>query len=131
MRSARLKLVFGVAAVGAAMVYLGITGARNGWVYYLSVDDYAARAETHGARSRVHGIVGPGAVVDPVGFTAQFDLRGQSRVIRVEYRGAVPDLFAEGREVVVEGTTDDRGTFLADVLLTKCGSKYEPAGAVE
>ncbi|MCC7390414.1 MAG: cytochrome c maturation protein CcmE [Phycisphaerales bacterium] len=129
MRKARLKLVVGVGAIAAALLYLGVTGARDGWVYYLSVDEYASRPETQGARSRVHGTVGPGATADPIAFGARFDLRGQARVIRVEYRGAVPDLFAEGREVVVEGTTDEAGTFVADVLLTKCGSKYEPAGA--
>lgn len=128
MSKAGIKLVIGVAAVGVALGYLGLTGIRSGWVYYLSVDEYTTQAGTHGARSRVHGTVGPGAVLDPVRFAASFDLRGRDHALRVEYRGAVPDMFAEGREVVVEGVTDEEGVFRADVLLTKCGSKYEPAG---
>jgi cytochrome c-type biogenesis protein CcmE len=42
----------------------------------------------------------------------------------VRYRGPVPDLFGAGRQVVVEGTMSD-GVLEADVLLTKCASKYE------
>jgi cytochrome c-type biogenesis protein CcmE len=29
---------------------------------------------------------------------------------------------------VVEGSADPQGLFLADKLITKCPSKYEPAG---
>jgi cytochrome c-type biogenesis protein CcmE len=46
----------------------------------------------------------------------------------VRYRGSVPDLFRQGREVVVTGRLQD-GTFVAqdDSLSTKCPSKYAPA----
>lgn len=128
MNKAGIKLAVAVSCLCLAIAYLGFTGVRAGWVYYLSVDDFAARAETHDARSRIHGTVGPGASVQATGFLATFELRGQRRSIPVEYHGAVPDMFAEGREVVVEGRTDARGVFVADVLLTKCGSKYQAAG---
>jgi cytochrome c-type biogenesis protein CcmE len=45
--------------------------------------------------------------------------------VLVTYRGTVPDNFAEGREVVVEGRPDETGTFSADLLLTRCESKYK------
>jgi cytochrome c-type biogenesis protein CcmE len=43
----------------------------------------------------------------------------------VSYRGTVPDLFKAGADVVVEGKLNAAGTFEADVLLTKCASKYD------
>ena len=43
----------------------------------------------------------------------------------VTYAGVLPDLFKPGGEVVVEGRLDAAGTFKADVLMTKCASKYE------
>ena len=83
--------------------------------------------EARDARSRVHGTVGPGPDSRPAEFAANFSLLGESASVPVEYHGPIPDLFAEGREVVVEGATDERGVFVAEVLLTKCGSKYEAA----
>jgi cytochrome c-type biogenesis protein CcmE len=48
--------------------------------------------------------------------------------VPVSYTGTVPDLFRQGREVVVEGTLRN-GTFVAKpgTLSTKCPSKYAPA----
>jgi len=37
----------------------------------------------------------------------------------------VPDMFKSGAEIVVEGKQDAAGVFQADVLMTKCASKYE------
>ena len=55
------------------------------------------------------------------------DVEGQASV-PVVYRGSVPDLFNDGREVRVEGRLQ-RGVFVAtrDSLRTKCPSKYTPA----
>ncbi len=45
--------------------------------------------------------------------------------MKVTYQGVTPDMFAEGREVVVEGTLGKDGVFHANTLLTSCPSKYE------
>jgi cytochrome c-type biogenesis protein CcmE len=60
--------------------------------------------------------------------TAQFFLVGQdaTKRVAVNYRGSVPDLFKAGADVVVEGKLNGAGDrFEADVLLTKCASKYD------
>ncbi|MCS6925043.1 MAG: cytochrome c maturation protein CcmE, partial [Candidatus Binatia bacterium] len=45
--------------------------------------------------------------------------------IAVHYQGILPDMFAEGRDVIVEGRSD--GTVLqATTVMTSCPSKYEP-----
>jgi cytochrome c-type biogenesis protein CcmE len=58
------------------------------------------------------------------------DAKGSNSTVRmpVSYTGTVPDLFRQGREVVVEGTLQ-HGTFVAKpgTLSTKCPSKYAPA----
>jgi cytochrome c-type biogenesis protein CcmE len=58
------------------------------------------------------------------------DAKGSNNAVRmpVSYTGTVPDLFRQGREVVVEGTLR-KGTFVAKpgTLSTKCPSKYAPA----
>jgi cytochrome c-type biogenesis protein CcmE len=51
--------------------------------------------------------------------------RDGSHSVPVSYRGAVPDPFREGREVIVSGELRG-GTFVAerDSLVTKCPSKF-------
>ena len=44
--------------------------------------------------------------------------------MNVSYRGAVPDTFKPGAEVIVEGGMSDRH-FAARTLMTKCPSKYQ------
>jgi len=48
-----------------------------------------------------------------------------SPAVRVVYTGAVPDLFASGRDIVIDGTLQN-GTFVATpgTMVTKCPSKY-------
>lgn len=54
--------------------------------------------------------------------------RGGTESVPVEYTGAVPDPFREGREVIVTGVLRD-GVFVAerDSLVTKCPSKFTNA----
>jgi cytochrome c-type biogenesis protein CcmE len=81
---------------------------------------------------------GPGGTYDLTGKVVEdsvrrsddglrFDIedRDGSASLPVAYRGAVPDPFREGREVIVTGEMRD-GTFVAerDSLVTKCPSKF-------
>ena len=75
-----------------------------------------------------------GKVVGPVhrsGRTIRFKLRDRDGAasVAVVYTGSVPDLFAPGREIGIDGTLK-QGVFQghADTLITKCPSKYTPGG---
>jgi len=46
--------------------------------------------------------------------------------VPVHYQGVLPDMFAEGRDVIVEGRYDAGGALAAKTLMTSCPSKYEP-----
>lgn len=128
MNHVRAKLLAGGLVVAAAVAYLGVAGIREGWVYYLPVDEYLADPGYRVQRVRLHGTVGADDMAaDRSAGAASFDLLGADGRIRVEYRGSIPDMFQSGREVVVEGRLDDREVFRADTLLTKCASKYETA----
>jgi cytochrome c-type biogenesis protein CcmE len=74
-------------------------------------------------------VAADGLASNKASLNATFQLTGPSQAaksLRVNYRGPIPDLFAAGRDVVVEGKRDAAGVFQADVLMTKCASKYEP-----
>ncbi len=45
--------------------------------------------------------------------------------MNTSYKGFVPDTFKEGSDVVVTGSFDDKGSFVATEILAKCASKYE------
>ncbi|MHC4413768.1 MAG: cytochrome c maturation protein CcmE [Planctomycetota bacterium] len=124
----RLKLAGAGLAIAIAVIFLARSGIREGWVYYLPVDQFISDDSYHDQRVRLHGAVAERNLdVQSAGLTARFDLRGEAHGVRVEYTGVIPDMFKPGNEVVVEGRLDESGVFRADTLLTKCASKYESA----
>jgi cytochrome c-type biogenesis protein CcmE len=143
----KMRFVAGVGLVVAAIAYLIITAVRNTAEYYLTVSEAKARqAELSGQMLRVAGRVVPGTVQwDPLSLTLKFAItqpppdNGQPRVktvaatvlvpakFNVVSRGQPkPDMFAPGRDVIVEGLLAPDGTIQAHQVLTSCPSKYSP-----
>ena len=133
MKSMRTKLAVAGVILTGAFAYLAFAGMQKGWVYFVDVEQYAADTQFHNQRVRIHGKVATdGLDTSTALMTAQFNLTGGEASVPVVYRGVIPDLFEAGRDVVVEGKRDAAGVFQADVLMTKCASKYEadsPHGA--
>jgi cytochrome c-type biogenesis protein CcmE len=127
MNSLSTKLWVGSVILVGAVGYLAYAGMSQGWVYYVSVDQL--QGEKHTSRVRLMGTVAQdGLVVNGGQMTAKFVLCGEdaNKRVAVDYRGAIPDLFKAGADVVVEGKVNQAThRFDADVLLTKCASKYE------
>ena len=53
------------------------------------------------------------------------DMAGQAGEVQVHYSGLLPDMFAEDRDVVVEGPYTKASPFEAKAVLTSCPSKYQ------
>jgi cytochrome c-type biogenesis protein CcmE len=124
MSHLKWKLGVGGGILAGAVIFLALAGMEKGFAYTLGVDQFAAQgAEYQGKRIRICGIVG--AQVQQSATSASFAMQGQTHRVRVSYRGVVPDGLREGAEVIVEGKADGGGNFQADVLMTKCASKYE------
>jgi cytochrome c-type biogenesis protein CcmE len=75
-----------------------------------------------------------GRVVDPISYQTdpqmilQFlvkDPKGTEQVVPVVYQGLKPDMFAAGRDVLIDGDYVG-GVIKAAKLQTQCPSKYEP-----
>jgi cytochrome c-type biogenesis protein CcmE len=143
----KLRFVTGIILVVAAIAYLIITAVRNTAEYYLTVNEAKAReVELSGQMLRVAGRVVPGTIRwDPSSLTLQFAITqpplgdGQPTVttvattalapatFKVTSRGQPkPDMFAAGRDVIVEGLLSTDGTIEARQVLTSCPSKYSP-----
>ncbi len=128
--STGVRLALGSIVIAAATGYMAYLGASAGWSYYVTTDECARRMEElRGCRVRVSGQVVAGSLmVAPRRESASFRLAGQQSQIEVRCRSTVPDTLAEGKDVVVEGRIGNADILEANQVLTRCASKYEPAG---
>jgi cytochrome c-type biogenesis protein CcmE len=143
----KLRFVTGVILVVAAIGYLIVTAVRNTAEYYLTVDEARARVtELSGQMLRIAGRVVPGTIHwDPASLSLKFAITqpplsdGQPAVRTVAANTLAPtsfvvlsrgqpkpDMFAAGRDVIVEGRLNRDGTIEARQILTSCPSKYSP-----
>jgi cytochrome c-type biogenesis protein CcmE len=126
MTHIRMKLSIAGIVLISAVGYLTLAGVQRGWVYTVGVDQFLANAEQQKLRVRLCGTVSEEKLdIHKAELSASFLVKGQSRAIPVIYKGVIPDMFKAGCEVVIEGQLDKTGTFQADMLMTKCASKYD------
>jgi cytochrome c-type biogenesis protein CcmE len=123
----RVKFVLGGSAIVVAVLYLIVTGMTGSASYYLTVAEAAnAGSASRTGVVRVKGRVRAGSSKwDPPALQLSFMLADGQQEIPVLYHGVIPDLFAEGREIIVEGRLSPQG-LVAESLLASCPSKYEP-----
>src|SRR4029453_16333316 len=101
------RFIIGATIIVAAVAYLVYTGIRETSVYYLTIDEFLTRREAIANEGiRVAGRVGTDSVdwnpstLDLHFRLASFDERDG---VNVAYNGVLPDMFAAGRDVIVEG----------------------------
>jgi len=124
----------GVYAV-AAVLFLGglggliYSGLDEGAVYFLNVSEALAMTPDKLGQVRLFGTVAEDGLATAGGLGVSFkliDKDDKAKTIPVEYKGAVPDTFKPGVEVIVEGGMNaSKGVFNAATLMTKCPSKYQ------
>lgn len=126
----KLKFIIsGIAIIGAMalLFYIGL-GKEGSLVYYLTVSEYIERGAPQEGNFRINGKVLNGSIERPaLGQVVKFRITDGAESLPVKYEGAIPDMFTDGTDVVVEGQKSADGTFMAHTLLTKCPSKYEAA----
>ena len=124
------RFIIGAVLIAAAVSYLVYAGIRTTSMYYFTMEEFLTQRSAHvGEDLRVKGWVRQGSVKwDPRTNELAFELARQDGAdpVPVAYKGVLPDMFAEGREVVVEGRYA-AGALGAKQIMTSCPSKYEPA----
>ena len=65
------------------------------------------------------------------GLTVRFLVTDTAKSIPVVYRGALPDLFREGKGVVAQGRVGTDGVFVASEVLAKHDENYMPPEAAD
>ena len=80
------------------------------------------RAAGRVSEKEIHYITSPTATLS---FSIEDPKHPEKGSVPVVYNGIKPDMFASGRDVIIDGEYKD-GLLTASNLLTQCPSKYEP-----
>lgn len=120
-------LIAGIVILGA-IIYLVYTNTQVNAVYYMTVSELHKCTTCSSQSLRVAGIVQANSVVrDDQKQSITFNIEDNGQILPVTYSGVVPDIFAPGIQVVVEGRYAGQGPFQAQTLLAKCPSKFQSA----
>ncbi|HSD39220.1 MAG TPA: cytochrome c maturation protein CcmE [Rhodocyclaceae bacterium] len=122
--------------IGAAVALLAIAvtlvlGAFNdNLVFFQTPSDVAEGKVPKGRNFRIGGMVETGSIQRAAdGLTVSFVITDTVKSIPVTYKGALPDLFKDGKGAVAQGKLDDNGNFIASEVLAKHDENYMPPEA--
>ena len=85
-----------------------ITGLKEGTAYVVATYEYC-----------------------PDGTNVDATYTDTAKIVPVQYKGILPDLFAEGQGVVAQGKLDEQGVFCASEVLAKHDENYMPPEAAK
>jgi cytochrome c-type biogenesis protein CcmE len=118
--------LLGVGFVLAGFGYLLYGGIGDNLVYYLSPMELAARGDAaYDTPVRLGGIVMPESVRwDADALDLRFRIGDGDTELEVHSRGAPPQMFRDGIEVLVEGRLSQAGVFESTNLMVKHSNEY-------
>jgi len=120
-------IALGVAALGIAAA-LVLAAFEKNLVFFFTPSQVAANEAPQGRTFRIGGMVLAGSVKRE-GVEVRFVVTDTAKDIPVLYRGALPDLFREGKGVVAQGQLGPDGVFRAREVLAKHDENYMPPEA--
>ena len=121
----RMRIIF----ISCGLIVLLVTTTillvafRSGIEFYKSPSQLL-EVNDSSIRLRVGGLVLRGSV-ENIGVNNSFVITDGNNEVEVQFVGVLPDLFAEGRGVIVRGQLKDN-VFIASQVLAKHDEKYMP-----
>ena len=121
----RMRIIFISCGLTVLLVTTTIllVAFRSGIEFYKSPSQLL-EVKDSSIRLRVGGLVLRGSV-ENIGVNNSFVITDGNNEVEVQFVGVVPDLFAEGRGVIVRGQLKDN-VFIASQVLAKHDEKYMP-----
>ena len=121
----RMRIIFISCGLTVLLVTTTIllVAFRSGIEFYKSPSQLLEVKDTS-IRLRVGGLVLRGSV-ENIGVNNSFVITDGNNEVEVQFVGVLPDLFAEGRGVIVRGQLKDN-VFIASQVLAKHDEKYMP-----
>ena len=131
-RTKRIAIVAGGLAALAVAAGLVLTAFQQNLVFFFTPSQVADKEAPQGKTFRIGGMVEKGSVARQAdGLTVRFMVTDTAKSIPVVYRGALPDLFREGKGVVAQGRVGADGVFMASEVLAKHDENYMPPEAAD
>jgi len=127
-KRARTRLVFlGISFLFASILtFFTLNALKSNIVYFLSPTDiYSQNDLNFNKKVRIGGLVKEGSILNQ-NTSIKFTITDLKNEIFVSYEGSIPNLFSEGKGVVVEGMLQDKKYFLADTIMAKHDENYTP-----
>lgn len=124
MATPRTRFAIAAAVVAIAVLGLVAFSLSSSTTYYKTPEELLSGKVDPAERVRVAGKVVAGSV-ERRESTTNFAVTDGIEQVEVTTQSALPDTFAEGVEVIAEGSMGERKLFLASVVLTKCPSKFK------
>ena len=122
-----LFIILSFAIISIGWITLDYSGSE---VPFVSIEDLLKNHQNYKQEKfRLGGIVDPGTIkYSKDKLTVNFKLNQGNFSIPVQHiSAAIPDLFGDSAEVIIEGKYENKILF-ADNLMTKCASRYEEDG---
>ncbi|MDC6465349.1 cytochrome c maturation protein CcmE [Pelagibacteraceae bacterium] len=112
--------------VSISVIFFILKSLEKNVVYFLSPSEiYEETNISLKKKIRVGGLVKMNSIKKN-GTSINFVITDLKKEIIVSYKGLVPNLFSEGKGVVVEGRLKDKKYFIADKILAKHDENYMP-----
>ena len=106
-------------------IFLILQSLKDNVIYFQSPSEIKSLIELNEKKIRVGGMVKERSVSINSN-EINFIITDYKNEINVNYTGAVPNLFAEGKGVVAEGFLKDKNYFIATKILAKHDENYMP-----
>ncbi|MFZ2989038.1 cytochrome c maturation protein CcmE [Ideonella sp.] len=129
-RQKRFALIGGVLLALAAATALVLNAFRSNMVFFYTPTQIASGEAPQQRAFRLGGLVRQGSVKRE-GIEVNFVVTDTARDVPVRFEGVLPDLFKEGKGVVVQGQLGPDGVFAAKEVLAKHDENYMPPEAAE
>jgi cytochrome c-type biogenesis protein CcmE len=124
-RQKKTMIILGALAILGAAVGLVMYALTSNISLYFTPTQVFNNEAPQGRGFRVGGLVEEGSIKrQSDGLTVHFNITDTAKIIPVVYKGFLPDLFKEGKGVVVHGKLEGGGVFRADEVLAKHDENY-------
>lgn len=124
-------IIIALAALGAA-VGLVLYALKDNVSLYFTPTQVFNKEAPQGHNFRIGGLVEQGSLQRRGdGLTVSFTVTDTQRSMPVTFTGILPDLFKEGKGVVVHGKLQEDNVFHADEVLAKHDENYMPPEATD
>lgn len=127
MRIRQTKWIIGIALILFGVGIIAATTLSKSTRYYVTVAELMSNPSKHVETDlKVAGKVSDGSIQkQEERMQWRFRIETEEKHVWVNYRGAIPDAFKDGAEVVVTGRFESTHELSAINILAKCASKYE------